>query len=403
MTVSESDLWIVSVDDHIVEPQTLWTDRLPARHLAEAPRVTRERALAEPATTAEGRDVDILQVGPDDAWAWCDVWRFNGEAVPMTRGVASAGFDAGETDLVPVTYDELRPGCFDAAARLEDMDLDGIEASLCFPNMFVQFCGQRFARVEDRELGLLCVQAYNDFLVDEWAAPSDGRLQGAAILPLWDVALSVEEVQRVAAMGCRAVCFSEVPAWLGLPSMYSGEWDPLFAACADAEVVICIHVGSSSRIMTTSSDAPRSVGVINFSSNTALSLTDWLMCGALTRFPSLRIAFSEGQAGWVPYLVNRMDVMWREKKAYHGVDHLPEPPSSYLRNFSFCIFDDVVGLAHLDLLGEDNVCYETDYPHPDGTFPHSRRVALENTASLEPAQREKVLRTNAIRLFGFDR
>jgi predicted TIM-barrel fold metal-dependent hydrolase len=396
-------LRIVSVDDHIIEPPHVWSDRLPTKYRDIGPRLVRERALAKPEQTAAGRQRNILDIRADDPWVWCDAWHYEDQLEPLTRATASAGFDPSETEMVPVTYDEIRPGCFNAKERLLDMDIDGVEASLCFPNVFVRFCGQRFINAKDKDLALLCVKAYNDFLAEEWVGPSEGRLLGAAILPLWDVQLSVAEIERNASRGCRAVCFSEIPAWLGLPSMYSGEWDPLFAACERTGVVICIHVGSSSTFTTTSADAPRSAGVITFSNNTALSFTDWIMSGTLIRFPYLRIAFSEGQAGWIPYVLNRMEVMWREGKAYNMVAKLlPELPRTYLKNMYFCIFDDEVGIQNLDLIGEDNVCFETDYPHPDGSFPHSRRIAAANTSSLDPVRQEKVLRTNAIRLFGLE-
>jgi len=111
------------------------------------------------------------------------------------------------------------------------MDVAGIEASACFPNMFVRFCGQRFLFAHDKELALLCVRAYNDFQLDEWCAGSNGRLIPLGILPLWDVDLCVAEIERVARLGMRAICFSELPANLDLPSIHSGHWDRLFAAC----------------------------------------------------------------------------------------------------------------------------------------------------------------------------
>jgi predicted TIM-barrel fold metal-dependent hydrolase len=222
-----------------------------------------------------------------------------------------------------------------------------------------------------------------------------------SILPLWDANLAAEEVRRVAERGSRAICFSEVPARLGLPSMYSGHWDPLFAVCEDAGVVVCMHVGSSPSL-TTSADAPSSVSVINFSSSTALSFTDWLMSGALVRFPDLKIAFAEGQVGWLPYVLDRIEVMWREGFAYNEVSQrIPERPSTYLKNMVFCLFDDWVGLSHLDVIGPERVCIETDYPHADGTFPNSRRRIGTIVKDLDERTRDRVVRQNAIDTFGF--
>ena len=121
------------------------------------------------------------------------------------------------------------------------MDTNWTQASLCFPN-FPRFCGQTFLEASDRELALLCVRAYNDWMVEEWCGASDGRLVPLCLVPLWDPQLAAAEVERNAARGVRAVCFSEIPAYLGLPSIHSGEWDPFFAACeATGTVLVPAH------------------------------------------------------------------------------------------------------------------------------------------------------------------
>jgi predicted TIM-barrel fold metal-dependent hydrolase len=167
--------------------------------------------------------------------------------------------------------------------------------------------------------------------------------------------------------------------------------------------VINLHIGSSSNVHTTSEDAPLSTRVANHYGNCSFSLTDWLSCGAFLRYPDLRIAFSEGQAGWVPYLLSRLDGFWRAGSAVASFS-LPEAPSSYLKEHVwFCVFDDPSVLRFLDIIGEDNICFETDYPHPDGSWPHSRQTALQQTGTLTPEQREKILRTNAAQLYRIER
>lgn len=396
------DIKIVSVDDHLVEPPDLWTSRLPNHCLEEGPRVERMPALAVPVFTDEGTERDVLNVGPGDAHVWCDVWCFEGARYPLHRNAASKAFAPEDVLSLPTTYDEIGSGCYEWSPRLDDMDLAGVEASLTFPNLFVSFCGQRFINAKDKNLALKCVQAYNDFLFEEWSEPSGGRLVGSIILPLWDVEASIAELERNVDRDCRSICFSEIPARLGLPSMYAQNWNALFAACEEAEVVVSVHVGSSSSVPTTPG-APASVAPINFFGNTSLSLTNWLMSGTLARFPDLKVAFSEGQAGWAPYLISRLDAEWHGRKANrHHITELAEPPSSYMHNVYFCIFDDEIALQHLDILGENNVCFETDYPHPDGTFPHSREVALRNTSMLERDQQVNILRSNAIDLYRFE-
>nr|WP_311984689.1 amidohydrolase family protein [Parafrankia sp. CH37] len=98
---------------------------------------------------------------------------------------------------------------------------------------FPRFCGQTFAEARDTDLALACVRAYNDWMIDEWCADSGGRLIPLCLIPLWDAELAAAEVRRNAARGCRAVCFSEIPPHLGLPSIHSGSWEPFLAACVD--------------------------------------------------------------------------------------------------------------------------------------------------------------------------
>ena len=380
---------LVSVDDHVMEPPRLWLDRLPSRYAEQAPHIVRER---------------VPSVIHPETEKWADVWYYGEARVEIHRGVAAVGFRRDELDTEPMTFDEMRPGCYDVGERLADMDADRVEASVCFPNLFVRFCGQRFLEAPDKDLALLCVRAYNDWLVEEWCGPSGGRLLGSGIIPLWDAELAAEEVRRNAPRGLTSVCFSEIPARLGLPSMYSGYWEPFFQACADTGTVINLHIGSSSVVHTTSADAPLGIRISNHFGNSAFSLSDWLMSGVFARLPKLRVAFSEGQAGWIPYLMTRLDGLWRQRSPLLGFDLLPELPSSYLADHVFaCVFDDPVGMQLLEQIGEDNICWETDYPHNDSTWPKSAQQARRLTAALSPPAQEKVLRLNAARLYNIER
>lgn len=380
---------LVSVDDHIVEPPDLWTSRL-GNDPDRVPHVVRKEVPRSPGS---------------DELVWSDVWTYEGVEVPLIRAFQSVGLPSDEVDLIPLTLDDCRKGVVDRDARLADMDVDGIEVEVLFPNNFVRFCGQVFLEAKDKKLALECVKIYNDYLLEDWQVPSEERLIGSTIVPLWDVELAAAEVRRNAARGGRAICFSEIPARLNLPSMYSGYWEPLFQACAETDTVVNMHIGSSSTQHTTSPDAPPGVRIANHFSNSAFSLTDWLYSGAFIRYPNLKIAFSEAQAGWMPFLVHRLDNLWSPGYDYRNPDPpLPEKPSFYLRDHVYaCIFDDIDVLKHLDVLGEDQVCFEADYPHPDGSWPHSRQKALEQTAGLDRTVRDKILRYNAARLYRIDR
>jgi predicted TIM-barrel fold metal-dependent hydrolase len=389
---------IVSVDDHVVEPPHLWQAWLPEKYREAGPHSER-RGIGTMRHIGGGAYEQTFDAdGPQaDCWIYEDLVYIN------KRHVAAVGFDREDMTMSPITYDEMRPGCYDPKARLEDMDLNHVEASLSFPT-FPRFCGQTFAEAKDKDLALACVHAYNDWMVEEWCGDSGGRLIPLTIVPLWDAELAAEEVRRNAERGVRAVCFSEIPAHLGLPSIHSGEWEPFITACEDTETVICMHIGSSSRMPATSGDAPVAVAATLSFNNAMASLADWLFSGILVRHPKLTLAYSEGQIGWLPYALERADDVWLEHRAWAGVkDLVPEPPSTYFRRQVYgCFFRDRHGLESLDSIGVDRVTFETDYPHTDSTWPHTKKVAEEMMAGLDADTVYKIVRGNAIRMLQLD-
>jgi predicted TIM-barrel fold metal-dependent hydrolase len=138
--------------------------------------------------------------------------------------------------------------------------------------------------------------------------------------------------------------------------------------------------------------------------NAAMSLTDYLMSGVWERIPELTLAYSEGQIGWIPYVLERADAVWRENRGWGGVaDKVKRPPSEYFHEHVYgCFFDDAHGLQSLDAIGVDNVTFETDYPHSDSTWPHTRKVAMEIMKDLDDETIVKIVRGNAIRMLGLD-
>src|SRR3954464_2998789 len=329
---------IVSVDDHVMEPPTVWQGRLPERFKAVGPRMVR-RKIAE--MKFVGGVFSYRESDDGEDGTWCDWWDYDDLRYPLTRVMAAAGVPREEVTISPITMDDMREGCWDPKARLDDMDVNWVEASLSFPT-FPRFCGQTFLEGKDHELGLACVRAYNDWMVEEWCGDSGGRLIPLIIIPLWDGELAASEIRRNAERGVRAVTFCEIPPNLGLPSIHSGEWDPFFAACDETDTVINMHVGSSSKMPATGPDAPVAVALTLTFGNAMASLTDWLFSGKLQQFPNLRLAYSEGQIGWLPYVLERADDVWEEHRAWAGVqDTVLEPPSaSYYRQVFGCFFRD---------------------------------------------------------------
>jgi len=391
---------IISVDDHVVEPPHLFERWLPERfrNHPDRPRVER-RGLGEMAYKG-GLTYELTF---DEAGPKADCWVYGDLVAPHKRHVAAVGYSRDEMTLTPITYDEMRRGCWDPKARLEDMDINHTEASLCFPT-FPRFCGQTFMEAKDKDLALACVRAYNDWTVEEWCGDSGGRLIPLMIIPLWDIDLAVGEVERNAARGVHNVCFSEIPPHLGLPSIHSGYWDPFFAVCAANGVTVSMHIGSSSKMPATSSDAPGAVQATLSFGNAMASMSDFLFSGVLVRYPDLRLAYSEGQMGWIPYILERADDVWSEHRAWlHTQEILPEPPSTYYyRQIYNCFFRDNFGLHNLDKVGLDNVTFETDYPHTDSTWPDTRAVCEKMMGHLDPGAIYKICRGNAIRMMHLD-
>ena len=400
-TPSEAEFpLIISVDDHVVEPADLWQRELPASMRDRGPRVVRERVRTEYIGGVYSMERNV----PDGEW--CDIWLFDDLEYPTALLHGPAGFDREAVTSRPATYDDFRLGAVDQKARLADMDINHVEASLNFPNTFPRFCGQGFAERADKELSLASLKIYNDWMIDEWCAGDGaGRLIPLTLVPLWDVELAAAEVRRCAAKGSCAITFSENPHRLGFPSLHSGYWEPLWNACEETGTVVAIHIGSSSQMPSTSPDAPPAVSAVLTAQNAQGSLCDWVFSGTLLRHPSLRILYAEAQVGWLPYILDRMDVVWRESPGWSGAD-LPDLPSSYVRGRVFgCIFDDLTGLQSRDVIGIESILFETDYPHADGTWPDSRALAhrLCEKAGLNATEVYQVMRGNAINALGLER
>ena len=389
---------IISVDDHITEPATVWSDRLPSKYADVGPRVHR---LPVKQMTFVGGTFTAIPGAKGEEGPLADWWFYEDLRRPLTRLDTAVGFSRDEVILAGITYDEMRQGSYKLKERLEDMDTAGIEASLCFPT-FPRFCGQTFYEAKDKELAMLCVRAYNDWMVEEWCGESGGRMLPLCIVPLWDPVAAAAEVRRNAARGVHAVCFSEIPTNLGLPSIHDkdGYWKPFFAACNETATTINMHIGSGSKMPSTSPDAPAAVGSTLTFANCCFSMVDWLMSGVFTEFPNLKIAYSEGQIGWIPYILERANNVWEENRGWGGIaDKVLVPPSQLFKEHVYgCYFDDPHGLRSLEEIGVDNVTFECDYPHSDSTWPHTAKIAAEQTRELSDEVVYKLMRGNAIKM-----
>jgi predicted TIM-barrel fold metal-dependent hydrolase len=391
---------IISVDDHVVEPPDLWTARLVQKFQAEAPRVVREKVgiASQNGAAPDGHDGE-----------WADVWHFGKLAVPILAEYASAGVPKQQLASTPLTLDALAPGFWQQDARLVDMTRNHVEASVCFPNTLPGSCGQTFSEVEDKELGLACIQAYNDWVIDDWCGGAgSGRLFPVAVIPLWDPELAAAEVRRCAGKGCPAVSYSENTYAVGFDTVHSGRWDPFFAACAETQSTVCVHLGSSSIPYTDDPDAlPATGATLNFQFGMH-SLIDIVLSGVLERFAGLTVAYPECNVAWMPYVLQRMDMLWerRQDNARRRIN-LRELPSSYVRGQVFgCVLDDVVGIRTQDHgIGLDRITLEVNYPRANANYPGAAERAAQicAEAQLNDDQAYGLLRGNAIKAFGLQR
>jgi predicted TIM-barrel fold metal-dependent hydrolase len=365
---------IVSVDDHVTEPPDLFAGRLPAALAADAPRVERD----------------------DRGHDW---WVFDHGRVPLLGSDSWLGFEPGHAYLGQVNYDDLHPAVYDIDERVKHMDVVGTEASLCFASAPFGFAGTRFMKMGDPALGLACMRAFNDWHLEEWATPHPGRIIANQVTWLLDPEIAAAEIRRNAARGFRALSFSENPEKLGLPSLYTTHWDPIFAACTETGTVVNLHVGSSSSTIVPSTDsAPAVLGAL-FPINGMATAADWLFSGIPLRFPELKIALSEGGFGWVPILIDRIGHMARQLDYSVQFGELT-PVDVLRRNFWFTTFNDELSMSLRHLAGVDHIMVETDYPHSDSTWPDSQDILARQFASVPDDEVARMTHLNAIELYG---
>jgi predicted TIM-barrel fold metal-dependent hydrolase len=267
--------------------------------------------------------------------------------------------------------------------------------------MWIRFAGQTFSLREDKELCLACIQAYNDWVIEEWTANSGGRLIPMMIVPLWDVALATAEVERNAARGFRAVTFLELPHTLGFPSIYSGYWDPFFAACASNRVVVNLHVGTGGMPLM-APDATSGGAASTFSVYSCQAVFDMIFSGVLERFPELRVCVAESNAGWMPYFLHRAEQVWDNTQTFGEMGALRMRPTEYFRrNIWLTFFSDPVALEprNLELIGADRLLYEVDFPHNDSEWPDSHTYLEKATAHLPDEQAGMIAAGNARKMY----
>ena len=375
--------WVIDADTHVTESPGVWVDRLPARFRDRGPQMVRNRH-------------------------GIDVWRIGEGGPSMPVGVTAVAGWPDPFPSAPKTYDAVPPAASDAKARLEYMDEVGIWAMALYPNIG-GFGNQAFLALEDRALMLACVQAYNDWLV-EWTEPDPRRFIPIMATPFWDIDATVAEVERCVALGHKGILFTGEPQTFGQPYLGDHHWDPLYRLAAETGMSLNLHIGSGDVSGSFTPDRVRAHGVASTLITTSLELflgnamqvSDLLLSGVLPRHPDVRFVSVESGIGWVPFVLEAADYCFTDSNLTVERPEFEMAPSEYFhRQVSVCsFFETHAPRRQLDLIGEDNVLFETDYPHPVCLFGNVRERIDDAFGDLEPATRRKVLWDNAARLYG---
>jgi predicted TIM-barrel fold metal-dependent hydrolase len=375
--VDKNDMVIISVDDHVSEPADMFDNHLSGEALASAPKLR---------TTDSGTNY----------------WEYQGIILPAVGLNAVAGRVPEEYGMEPTAYSQLRPGVYDVHARIDDMNVDGVAASMNFGSCLAFEAGV-LHRAPDKKKALVHLRAYNDWMIDEWCAAYPGRLIPLSLLPTWDMDATVEEVRRIARKGCHAVSLNENPTKQNLPSIHNAYWEPLWKAVTDNDVVMCLHIGAGNPAAHASMETPIEAWITTMPMSVSVGAADWLYLEALQRYPSMKIAMSEGGIGWIPYFLERVDFVHDHHKAWtHAAFQGVKPSELFKRHFLTCFIADKFGLKNLEDLNEDLVAFESDYPHSDSVWPRSADILWESVKQLTDVQIDKVTHRNAMNFFNFD-
>jgi predicted TIM-barrel fold metal-dependent hydrolase len=386
MALALDGLRVVDADTHLTEAHDLWTSRAPAKYADRVPHVEE----------IDGRPM----------------WIVDGAELGFAGGGGVIDRDGGKGRALEALYewtiDRIHAGAYDPKARIEVMDDSGIYAQVCFPNS-IGLGGQGISDVvKDPELRLLCVQIYNDAMA-EVQADSGNRLLPMPVLPAWDPQESAREAERVAAMGLRGVNMTSDTQDLGAPDLANRAWDPVWDVCADLQLPVHFHIGASLTTMTyfgtypwesQDEDTKLAIGGTLLFIGNARVVTNIILSGLLDRHPTLKMVSVESGVGWIPFILEALDYEMSEN-APKQLDQLSMLPSEYFRRNLYATFwfekNNVPAL--IAAVGEDNVLFETDFPHPTCLYPKPLETVADKMSTLSPAVQRKVLGENAAALY----
>jgi predicted TIM-barrel fold metal-dependent hydrolase len=360
---------IADTDAHHIEPPEMWREYIAPALRDRAPRI--ERIDGRPTLAVEGESLVSEKKYPMSSPAFLDAAL---RAMERFKRAADTGYSP--------------------ASRLEDMDAQGVDVQVLFPTTGGQMLGREF---RDPELLAACCAAYNDWSA-QYCEKAPERLRWAAMLPLQAVDLAVEEARRSAARGCTAYYLRPGP--VKGRNLYHADYAPLWAEIEKLGRPICLHDSGSPRIPSYGDrmDTHTSGHIVAHPFEAMVAMMSLIWFGVAERFPRLRIVHVEADAGWLPYWLQRMAQHWEFSGNAEHPD-LKRHPTEYFRQSFFVAArgDEVTLPSVVELAGDENVLFNTDYPHPDGTFPWGIDRLLAQP--IPEASKRRILWDNAARAF----
>jgi predicted TIM-barrel fold metal-dependent hydrolase len=360
---------IVSADSHVVEPGDLWFDRLPAEFRTHAPhRRMRDDGMVEFVVEANGEFVTVTTSKPDNSLQ-----------------------DAGSVEKQP----DKESG-YNAKRRLEDVERDGIWAEILYPTT-----GLFAWSMTDPALSFACAQVYNDWVSETFAEASD-RFVCGAMIPIDDLGAALAEVKRARTLGFRSIMLPMIPP----PNQpyFLEDYDPIWAEAQAAGMPVTFHVITGmSAADVQGYDIERvppavlSGGQVTVTFPAPVLLIQTVMSGVFERFPDLHMVLVETGTGWLAWVMEELD-----KSAENDVVPYPLPklPSEYIREQVHCTFmDDRVGLNNINATGARSLLWGSDYPHAEGTWPHSQREIERVFQGISAADRAAITGGTAAEIF----
>jgi predicted TIM-barrel fold metal-dependent hydrolase len=380
-----ASLKIIDTDSHISEPFDLWSARAPAAYRERLPRV---KEIEGQRHWVVDESVDLGRTSPTS------VVRKDGR---KSRGVEFFGW----------RHEDVHVGSYDLRARVALLDELGIWAQVVYPNL-AGFGNQNFLKVEDQELRKLCATIYNDAMA-EIQAQTDERILPMALMPWWNVADCVDEVERTAALGLRGIVMCSDPDSIGMPDLADESWAPFWEICNDREVPINFHIAASQTSMNMYGRASwpsmgplrkLALGSTNLFMENARVLGNLLYSGILERFPKVKVVSVESGIGWIPFMLEALDYEWTETNSAAECALSMRPSDYFRRHIYACFwFEQAAPTRLIDVIGEDNILFETDFPHPTCQYPDVRSYLKTVTVDWSESRRRKILQDNAARLY----